>query len=114
MIRISRTPVGLLIDADFTAYIPSECVRCLNNYVQPLHTSFQELYAFRNSPVSDSGLIVPDDGNIDFTPLVREYLTVEIPIKPICRPTCAGLCTECGADLNSEPCEHRAGIILED
>jgi len=114
MIRISRTPVGLLIDADFTAYIPSECVRCLNNYVQPLHTSFQELYAFRSSPVSVSGLIVPDDGNIDFTPLVREYLTVEIPIKPICRPTCAGLCTECGADLNSEPCEHRAVIILED
>lgn len=102
------------MDADFTAYVPAECVRCLNDYVQPLHTTFQELYAFRTSPVSDSGLIVPDDGNIDFTPLVREYLTVEIPIKPICRPTCAGLCVECGADLNSEPCEHRAGIILDD
>jgi uncharacterized protein len=114
MVRISRTPVGLLMDADFTAYTPAECVRCLNPFIQPLKTIFQELYAFRSSPISDSGLVVPEDGNIDFTPLVREYLTVEFPIKPLCRARCAGLCTECGADLNLQPCEHHPGIVWEE
>ena len=102
------------MDADFTAYTPAECVRCLNPFIQPLKTIFQELYAFRSSPISDSGLVVPEDGNIDFTPLVREYLTVEFPIKPLCRARCTGLCTECGADLNLQPCEHHAGIVWEE
>ena len=110
MVRISRTPVGLLMDADFTAYTPAECVRCLNPFIQPLKTIFQELYAFRSSPISDSGLVVPEDGNIDLAPLVNEYMQLEIPIKPLCRPDCKGLCVECGADLNTETCEHQKSI----
>ena len=56
--------------------------------------------------MTDSELLVPEDGNIDLDDLAREYLVVEIPINPLCRPDCKGLCVECGADLNVEVCEH--------
>jgi uncharacterized protein len=88
-----------------------ECVRCLVEFQQPLHTEFSELYAFNSHSVSESGLILPDDGNIDLAPLVNEYMLLEIPIRPLCRPECKGLCIICGADLNTEPCEHQMGFV---
>jgi uncharacterized protein len=104
--NISRTPQGLLVQADFTADTPVECVRCLETFDQALQTHFDDLYAFNINQASESGLLYPEDGNIDLEPLVRDYLILEIPIGPICQPACKGLCAECGANLNRATCEH--------
>ena len=109
--RIGRTPQGLVVTGDFQASSLMECVRCLVEFQQPMHAQFSELYAFNSRSVSESGLIVPDDGNIDLAPLVREYMLLEVPIRPLCRPDCKGLCIICGADLNTEPCEHQKGLV---
>ena len=106
--RLTRTVQGILVDCQFAASIPADCVRCLVNFLHPLQTAFTELFAFTSDQVTESGLLVPDDGNIDLAPLVMEYLILEIPIRPICRPDCKGLCQVCGADLNTAPCEHKA------
>jgi uncharacterized protein len=106
LVRISRTPQGLLFQGEFAGRTPLQCVRCLADFVQPLTAGFNELYAFDERSVSDSGLILPEDGNVDLDELVREYMLLEIPINPLCRADCKGLCPECGADLNLETCEH--------
>lgn len=105
--KISRTPQGLLVQGKFRANITAECVRCLVEFRQPLDMDFSELYAFSARSVSESGLILPEDAHIDFEPLVREYLLIEIPISPLCREDCKGLCPVCGQDLNEEICEHQ-------
>ena len=110
--RISRTPQGLLVQGVFEAGIQAECVRCLAEFVQPLKITFSELYAFKYKSISESGLLLPEDGNINLSPLVREYLLLEVPISPLCRPDCKGLCAVCGADLNEAPCEHQARIVI--
>ncbi len=104
--RFGRTAQGIFLQADFEAGCNAECVRCLTAFVQPLHASFSELFAFQFKGVSESGLIFPEDGNIDLSPLVREYMLLEIPIRPLCKEDCKGLCLICGADLNQESCEH--------
>lgn len=104
--RVTRTPQGLLVQGDFSAKKGEVCARCLADILQPLSTSFSELYAFNHRSVSDSGLILPEDANIDLEPLVREYLLIEVPINPICRTDCQGLCPVCGEDLNQTSCEH--------
>jgi uncharacterized protein len=106
--RIGRTQQGLLVQSQFKATVAAQCVRCLNDFQQPLETEFSELYAFNDRSVSESGLKMPEDGNIDLEPLVREYLVLEIPISPVCRPDCKGLCLECGQDLNQATCEHQS------
>lgn len=111
--RIRRTPQGLLVQADFKANLQCECVRCLAEFEQPLHTLFSELFAFKTKGTSESGLLVPEDGNIDLAPLLREYLLLEIPIRPLCTLDCKGLCVDCGVNLNLVTCEHQARVIIE-
>jgi uncharacterized protein len=106
MVRLNRTPQGILFQGEFSGRTSQLCVRCLADFVQPLKINFDELYAFDERSVSDSGLILPEDGNVDLDELVREYMLLEIPIKPLCRLDCKGLCAECGVELNNETCEH--------
>ena len=113
MARVSKTGQGILVDAEFQAVTTAECVRCLSEFQQPVHTQFQELYAFKFNQVTDSGLVLAEDANIDLAPLIREYLLLEVPIKPICRPDCRGLCLECGANLNETACPHQAQVLEE-
>ncbi|HWQ45557.1 MAG TPA: DUF177 domain-containing protein [Longilinea sp.] len=107
VIRLNRTHEGVIADGDFEGNVQTECARCLENFTQPLHTTFQELYTFKGDLASEPSMLVPEDGNIEFAPLVREYLLVEMPINPICRPDCKGLCVVCGENLNLTTCEHQ-------
>jgi uncharacterized protein len=93
------------------ATLQSECARCLTEIEQPLEISFTELYAFSPRTVTESGLILPEDGHIDLAPLVREYMLLEIPISPICRPDCLGLCPVCGESLNENTHHHEEEFI---
>jgi uncharacterized protein len=112
-VHISRTPQGLLFEGNFEAVAPAECVRCLEPFDQPLKISFDEVFAYKSHSFTESGLFVPEDGNIDLAPIVREYLMLEYPIKPLCKSDCQGLCTVCGENLNLNTCEHQARIKIE-
>lgn len=92
----------------FQADVKAECRRCLSEFGQTIQTDFSELYAFNNRSVSESGLIMPEDGNIDLEPLLRDYLLIEVPMSPLCKEDCKGLCTFCGENLNLVTCEHQA------
>jgi uncharacterized protein len=106
LVRVTRTPQGILLQADFRAAIELECVRCLADFQQTLKFNFTELYAFSQRYVTDSGLLMPETGIIDLTPVLREYILLEIPISPLCRPDCKGLCPICGNNLNESTCYH--------
>jgi uncharacterized protein len=112
--HIGRTPQGLLVTGKFIATLPVQCVRCLTDAVFSLQTEFTELYAFKTREISESGLILSEDGNIDLEPVLREYFLLEIPISPLCKPDCKGLCLECGEDLNLHTCEHQKQKELDD
>ena len=106
--RFSRTPQGLLLQGDFCVKMDLECVRCLDVYQQTVTWSFTDLYAFDIRSISESNLLVPEDGQIDLEPLLREYALLEVPIQPVCRPDCKGLCPECGENRNRVDCGHTA------
>ena len=106
IVNTGRTPQGLVLQADFSAETTVMCVRCLQDFEQELDWSFTELYAFDKRSETESGLILPEDGHIDLAEMLREYALLEIPISPICKPDCQGLCTECGQNLNEKDCGH--------
>ncbi len=105
-LNIDRTQSGLRIQADFTAITSAECGRCLVDFKLPLHTEFEEIFTYENNPLSEEELIIPEDGNINFGPYIRDYLLLEVPINPVCTPDCRGLCDICGQNLNLRDCGH--------
>ena len=107
IVDIGRTPQGLLVTGNFSGSTSLECARCLGSFEQRLNWDMTELYAFNEKSVSESGLIVPEDAQIDLEPIIRDYALLEIPISPVCRPDCKGLCPVCGQDLNVRDCGHR-------
>ncbi len=41
---------------------------------------------------------------LDLSAVLGEQVLLEIPMKPVCREDCKGLCDQCGADLNEGEC----------
>ena len=39
----------------------------------------------------------------DLEALLRDTLVEELPLQPLCKPDCKGLCSQCGIDLNENP-----------
>ncbi len=106
VISLARTHNGIRSITRVHALADSECGRCLEPFKQALDSEFEENFTFQNHPLSDEELIIPEDGNIDFEPLIREYLELEMPYNPVCRPDCKGLCPVCGQNLNEKDCGH--------
>ena len=52
----------------------------------------------------DLGVLNLSEPNFDSRPLTLEQIHLGIPMKPLCRDDCKGLCGNCGSDLNEGPC----------
>jgi len=102
-----RTPQGLILQGEFSADIGMQCVRCLTDFYGNIHWTMTELFAFTRRNVAESGLLLPEDAQVDLAPLIREYALLEIPINPICKQDCKGLCLVCGENLNQRDCGHQ-------
>ena len=109
LVKIDRTPQGLVVQGNFLGDTTLECVRCLKEFDYRLQWELTELYAFSKKTVSESGLILPESAQLELAPILREYALLELPIKPLCKPDCLGLCMECGQDLNIKDCGHNQG-----
>jgi uncharacterized protein len=106
-VTATRTQQGLLLQGNFTGYVQLQCVRCLENYNHPLNWELLELYVFNRRDALKDDLILPDNAQVDISEFIREEALLDIPINPICKPDCQGLCQICGTNLNQNDCEHQ-------
>ncbi len=105
-IRLTRTNQGLYAQGRLRASTRLECVRCLTGFDQRLTVEMTDLLVFPPGQAVDPLLAVPETGILDLNPLVREYFLLDVPLQPLCRPDCKGLCPECGNNLNESSCSH--------
>lgn len=114
-VRLVRTNHGLIAYTDVEATIDDVCSRCLAPVQIPLRLHGEDEFFPSVDPVTGAPLPDPDDPfafridahhHLDLTDVVVQLLVLERPMQPRCRETCAGLCADCGANLNDEP-EHR-------
>jgi len=89
------------------------CSRCLEEYTQPVGADFDLLYVPHVENTGEGEREIEDDDlttayyrdeQIDLGQLVREQLYLALPMKPLCREQCRGLCPECGTNLNTGDC----------
>jgi uncharacterized protein len=107
-LKLSRISQGLYLQGRLETQVSLECDRCLTGLEHPLQIEPEELLHYPPQPGGDPLLAVPETGILDLKPLLREYFLVGIPMHPLCRPDCKGLCPECGGNRNEIACEHPA------
>ncbi|MCJ7721290.1 DUF177 domain-containing protein [Candidatus Bathyarchaeota archaeon] len=106
-IDLSRMQDGIRVQAEFNGENESECGRCLEPFIDTIHSEFEEIFLFSNVDATEDEMKIPEDGNIDVEPFFSDYMLMELPISPLCKPDCKGLCDYCGQDLNQAICEHQ-------
>ncbi len=110
-LRFTRTAQGLYGDGRLTAGSRAECVRCLSEFEQPLTIRIDDLFASPPGEATDPLLAIPETAILDLNPLLREYLLLEVPLQPLCREDCLGLCPVCGNNRNELRCSHPDDLI---
>jgi uncharacterized protein len=112
---LTKAPPGFVLDGEIEIRGASACSRCLAPV--PFSRSGPVYWAFapaHRRPARDEdeaelaegdlNVVWYDDLKVPFDTLIDEEVQLEIPMKPLCRPDCRGLCPTCGADRNAGPC----------
>ena len=111
--QLLRTQGRILVKCRLNTNTDITCSRCLTTFRQPLEFKFEEEYiptvdVQTGAPLAgtaDTGNFTIDEHHIlDLGEAIRQYAQLVIPMKPLCREDCAGLCQKCGKNLNEGPC----------
>jgi uncharacterized protein len=99
--QIEAVGEGMLVSLAVRTRWHGECVRCLAPTEGPLELRTREL--FREGPTTDDTYGFTGEV-LDLSELVHDVLVLELPVLPLCRDDCRGLCPICGADRNEGAC----------
>jgi uncharacterized protein len=100
-----------------TGTLELECSRCLEPFPVPIDAAFDMLFlpvsentgeGEREIAEDDFGVSYYKDDVIDLAEVIREQFYLALPMKPLCRDDCQGLCPVCGKNRNREACACQA------
>jgi uncharacterized protein len=118
-VRLMRTDRGILVKGTLHSRLSLFCSRCLGGFDYPLTLNIEEEYypsmdivtgARLPSPEEPGSFTIDDRNILDMEEAVRQYTVLAVPIKPLCRQGCEGLCPVCGANLNETSCSCKAPV----
>ena len=111
---ITRTGNGHLLQGQLDYQQTLTCQRCLVDSPARVNASLELLLVPEaDEPLEGEYELEEEDLDIhyvaddilDTEPLLFELLYLNVPMRPLCREACAGLCPECGVDRNQDTCE---------
>ncbi|MCH0559684.1 DUF177 domain-containing protein [Streptomyces sp. MUM 16J] len=124
-LRLESVMEGVLVTGTARAQAEGECVRCLEPVGLELEADFQEMFSYPDADdrgrviaelgddaEDDEGRLFIEDGLIDLEPLLRDAVVLALPMQPVCREDCPGLCSECGARLADDPDHHHDAVDI--
>ena len=91
-----------------------ECSRCVEPFLVPVDVTFDLRYVPQAQNMGEEEREIHDEdlatayhreGLLDVTDLLREQFQLALPMKPLCRDECLGLCPGCGTNLNRTRCD---------
>ncbi|MFK7603307.1 YceD family protein [Deinococcus sp. SM5_A1] len=112
----------MYLQGSFEPTITMECARCLREVEVPLELTLGTLMRYEPSAdapyleEAETGeeVLVFGDSTLDLSGYLAEITLLSSPLSVVHDPECKGLCQVCGHDLNDGPCEHMAGVPVEE
>jgi uncharacterized protein len=114
-VSLTRAARGILLKGSFSCQIQLTCGRCLAFFPHSAAFSVEEMFdpsidiltglpqALPEEDASSS-FTIDEHHILDTSEMIRQYCLLAIPMKALCRVDCAGLCPDCGANLNENRC----------
>ncbi|MBM4467740.1 MAG: hypothetical protein FJ014_19690 [Chloroflexi bacterium] len=105
-VEFTRSNRGIFGKGQLHSQIQLECARCLETFSQPLDFHLEAQFGLPPiKPQEGTTFPIGVNGILDLTEALREQILLDLPMRPLCRPDCRGLCIECGKDLNEGFCD---------
>jgi uncharacterized protein len=107
----------VIVSGHMQGNILTACSRCLIDIKQPVDSDFAAIFKNKsamNQDDLDSDVRPYTSNTIDLFDYFRETLILEIPLKPLCREKCKGICPVCGKNNNKEKCNCSKKIKEEE
>lgn len=101
---MTRVSEGIYIKGTLHSTVTAECVRCLEDALIPIAIELDDIFYFPPYMAPEGEYTVGENGFINLAPLVREMALLDVPMQPLCKPDCLGLCPQCGQNLNEGAC----------
>jgi uncharacterized protein len=109
-LRLESVMEGVLVSGTAAVQLAGECGRCLEPVAETLTVDLQELFAYPDSSTdqtADEDETARMEGDfLDLEPTLRDAVVLALPLTPLCREDCSGLCAECGERLDDLPEDH--------
>jgi len=100
-LRLESLSDGITVHGTASFRVRGECRRCLASIDAETTVELSELFQVT---LSDPDAYPIELDQVALLPMVRENVLLAVPLAPLCRPDCAGLCQNCGRELNSGGC----------
>ncbi len=113
-LKLTRISQHILVQGKLIIGVPLVCSRCLKPFTCSIPLDIEEEYyptvdintGSKLPPPDESGSFTIDERHIlDLTEAIRQYKVMALPMKPLCREECAGICPTCGKNLNEGLCD---------
>lgn len=101
-LRFESVVEGVLVSGTASVTVSGECARCLEPIEWEQTVALTELYLHEPGPEEEELPVLHGDF-LDLDPVVRDAVVLALPLAPLCRADCPGLCVECGARLAEDP-----------
>jgi uncharacterized protein len=108
-LRLESVMDGVLVSGVVTAPVTGECGRCLGPVSDTLTVKLQELFVYPEASTDhdeDDEVAQLQGDFLDLTPTLRDAVVLALPLTPLCREDCRGLCATCGERLDDLPEDH--------
>ncbi len=112
-LRLESVLEGVLVTGSADLQVVAECSRCLEPFDWQQEIDLTELFRYPSTDARGAVVVVEDefsdplptleDDLIDLEPTLRDAVVLDLPLAPVCREDCPGLCSVCGARLEEDP-----------
>jgi uncharacterized protein len=118
--RVQKTGERYRLAGRVLATLELDCGRCLEPFRLPIDVEVDLTYMSQPDAAADAASDDVELGTEDLTTayyqdevldlahMLREQFYLALPMRPLCREACRGLCPQCGTNLNAETCGCRS------
>lgn len=112
-VTIERNKEDIFVQGHIKGVLILNCSRCVEDFEYKVDEFFSPVFTHGKDPHHKDIELSPceleisyfEGDEIDLSEIIQEQILLVIPLKPLCKEICKGICVHCGQNLNIKKCQ---------